>query len=113
MLQLLFIKLNFKRSGHGGRQIVDFLEENLEKNIAAELQQNDNSSIPEKLKRAYLLTDMQSRQLNHVTAGSTSISALIKSEVSSSDGARVRRLFVANVGDSRAILIASKKQPGG
>ncbi len=37
--------------GHGGRQIVDFLEESLESNIAVELKTLDDASIEEKLTR--------------------------------------------------------------
>ncbi len=40
--------------GHGGRQIVDFLEESLENNIAFELKTLDDASIAEKLTRLFL-----------------------------------------------------------
>lgn len=38
--------------GHGGRQIVDFLEETLEKNIAIELKIADDASILDRLSRS-------------------------------------------------------------
>jgi hypothetical protein len=38
--------------GHGGRQIVDFLEETLEKNIAIELKETDDASILDRLSRS-------------------------------------------------------------
>ena len=41
--------------GHGGRQIVDFLDENLERNIALELLQPDEADIKERLMRAFLI----------------------------------------------------------
>eukprot|EP00605_Chrysophyceae_sp_TOSAG23-4_P002884 GSChrysophyteH1.ASY1.ANO1.3179.1 assembled CDS len=66
--------------GHGGRQIADFLEETLESNISVELQQPDDASILERLQRAYLITDMQSRRLNIVTSGATAVSALLRTE---------------------------------
>ena len=56
-------------SGHGGRQIVDFLEEGLETNIKLELKLPDDASIQERLTRAFLITDMQSRKLNITTSG--------------------------------------------
>ena len=55
--------------GHGGRNIVDFIEERLEQNISIELRMTDDSQIPERLTRAYLITDMQSRKSNLTTSG--------------------------------------------
>jgi len=92
--------------GHGGRQIVDFLEETLEKNIAIELKQPDNGSILERLARAYLITDMQSRQQNLTTSGATAVSALLTNTDSG------KMLFVANVGDSRAVLCCKTGRDG-
>lgn len=37
--------------GHGGRQIVDYLEESLENNIAVELQETDEANMEERLAR--------------------------------------------------------------
>lgn len=37
--------------GHGGRQIVDFLEKSLEDNIVAELKVSDEASMAERLTR--------------------------------------------------------------
>ena len=56
--------------GHGGRNIVDFLEERLEQNILTELRMADDASVQERLARAYLITDMQSRKCNITTSGS-------------------------------------------
>ena len=55
--------------GHGGRQIVDFLEEKLEQNICVELRMTDDADIGERLTRAFLITDMQSRKCNITTSG--------------------------------------------
>ena len=55
--------------GHGGRNIVDFLEERLEQNILTELRMSDDASVQERLARAYLITDMQSRKCNITTSG--------------------------------------------
>eukprot|EP01041_Mallomonas_annulata_P010538 gene10538-21975_t len=84
--------------GHGGRQIVDFLETALEKNIAIELKQPDNATVLERLARAFLITDMQSRQHNLTTSGATAVSALLCSTPVG------KTIYVANVGDSRAVL---------
>ena len=90
--------------GHGGRQIVDFLEDALEANIAIELKETDDATIEERLSRAFGITDMQSRKLDIVASGATAVAALLES---SADG-KVRKLYVANVGDSRAVLVTSK-----
>lgn len=92
--------------GHGGRQIVDFLEYGLERNIAIELKQPDSATILQRLARAYLITDMQSRQQNLITSGATAVSALLRN---TSQG---KVIFVANVGDSRAVLCC-KHGPNG
>lgn len=93
--------------GHGGRQIVDFLEETLERNISLELQKPDEADIPQRLCRAFLITDMQSRRLDITTSGATAVCALLKT---SYEGSQIvsRKLFVANVGDSRAVLMTSE-----
>jgi len=63
----------------GGRQIVDFLEDALEQNISKELMEPDEAGIPERLARAFLITDMQSRKLEITTSGATAVSALLVS----------------------------------
>lgn len=121
--------------GHGGRQIVDFLEDTLEKNISTELKHDDDASVLERLTRAFLITDMQSKRLNITTSGSTAVVALIKSIKHSADvdkngdaaaipsatavqsddeknhhaPPQERYLYVANVGDSRAVLVCQEK----
>jgi hypothetical protein len=44
-------RISFECVGHGGRQIVDFLEETLENNIAIELKYPDDAPISERLTR--------------------------------------------------------------
>lgn len=95
--------------GHGGRHIVDFLEETLERNISIELQQGDDASILERLSRAYLITDMQSRRLDITTSGATAVSALLKTDFDAANNMTNRMLYVANVGDSRAVLFSSER----
>lgn len=93
--------------GHGGRDIVDFLSTELEKNIAQELKVEDGASIPDKLARAYILTDVQSCQAELMGSGATAVTCLIKkSMVEREDGReeQIREIYAANVGDSRAVL---------
>ena len=78
------------------------MEETLEKNIAIELDQPDEATVLERISRAFLITDMQSVRSGITTSGATAVVALLKSE-----GAE-RKLFVANVGDSRAVLVCEK-----
>jgi len=102
--------------GHGGRQIVDYLEESLEANVSNELQQLDEAPIKERLTRAFLITDMHSRRLNITTSGATAVVALLRTcfadaSFSALEGepkvVASKMLYVANVGDSRAVLAAS------
>jgi serine/threonine protein phosphatase PrpC len=131
--------------GHGGRQIVDYLEEGLEINVSTELQQPDEASVLDRMTRAFLITDMHSRRLNITTSGATAVVALIKTTFSSSSlhapaapaaaaaaametqqtetqteaesvgsgggdcapAVESKTLYVANVGDSRAVLALS------
>ena len=90
--------------GHGGRQIVDFLEEALENNIVIELKLPDEASVEERLGRAFGITDMQSRKMDIVASGATAVSVLLET---STDGQQ-RTVYSANVGDSRAVLVTTK-----
>lgn len=51
-----------------GRHIVDFLEHKLEENIAEELKHPDDASTLERLSRAFLITDVMSKQGDIVTS---------------------------------------------
>lgn len=90
--------------GHGGRQIVDFLDDALEKSIINELLLQDDANIPMRLVRAFLITDMQSRQLNITTSGATAVCCLLKHDKTSNS----RILYSANVGDSRSVLVGQR-----
>ena len=54
--------------------------------------------------RAFLIADMESKKNGITTSGATCVSALLHN-----DGEH-KKLFVANVGDSRAVLCASLEE---
>ena len=56
--------------------------------------------------RAFLITDMQSKKQNISTSGATAVAVLL--ETDKIDHTK-RTLHVGNVGDSRAVLVSSKK----
>jgi len=56
---------------------------------------------------------MQSKQLNISTSGATAVSVLLHSESSELDRRLKRTLYVANVGDARAVLVSSRKPNAG
>jgi serine/threonine protein phosphatase PrpC len=93
--------------GHGGRQAVDWLEVHLHTLVAAELRrlskqgsgQYDRSDVIASLTRAFEKVDGQLATLGSWKYGSTATVALL--HVSS----RGKTLYVANVGDSRAVLV--------
>ena len=61
--------------------------------------------IPSFSCRAFLITDMNSKKLNITTSGATAVCALLASSFESNTTSR--KLYVANVGDSRAVLVSS------
>lgn len=129
--------------GHGGRGIADFVETRLEKNIALEIRGGAGSvfsslpaatvspatqpgSLPPKshilqaIERAYLITDMQSRQAGIMASGATAVTVLITrrpnapssssySSTSSfpSQNPLPATIYAANCGDARAVLSRS------
>ena len=65
------------------------------------------------MSRAFLITDMQSKKLKIDTSGATAVSVLLATEPSSINSEnQKRKLYVGNVGDSRAVLVSSKPPPG-
>lgn len=91
--------------GHGGRDIVNYLETALELNILEELhhyreeESLDDYDISDRIKAAFLMTDMQSRALGIMNSGATVASVLFKKYP---DGKVT--LFSANCGDARSVL---------
>lgn len=87
--------------GHGGRDIVEFLEDGLHENIAKELNHGDDADIPTRLERAFLITDVQSSMMKLDTSGATVAMCLIKKDVKDPNKVSI---YAANVGDARAVL---------
>jgi serine/threonine protein phosphatase PrpC len=86
--------------GHGGREAVEFIEKNLHRQLARKLR--DGAHPSQALEAAFLDTDsamVASRR--YQDCGSTVASALIRPSTSR---AGQRDLFVANVGDARAVV---------
>ena len=96
--------------GHGGRDIVDYLERNFSKNVAQELNYDDDAPISTRLERAFLLTDIQSRKANLMTSGATVVMCLVK-RASAEPGAQVT-IHAANCGDARAVLSCTVDENG-
>jgi len=77
--------------GHGGKETADFVSRKLHENILAQL--NSGLEPKEALRRAYLAIDSEALELSG-NSGSTAVSALVIGD----------RLYIANIGDARAVL---------
>jgi len=86
--------------GHGGREVVDFVEENFAKVLLTELNFDEERSVEDCITSAYIITDIKSRQANLMQSGCTSVTCLLQKN---KDG-EGRTLYSANCGDSRAVL---------
>jgi serine/threonine protein phosphatase PrpC len=86
--------------GHGGREAVDYIERHLHRQVARQLREGNHPARA--LEAAFLDTDkaMLARG-EYNESGSTVASALIRPSTSR---AGQRDLFVANVGDARAVV---------
>eukprot|EP00934_Nitzschia_sp_Nitz4_P004749 Nitzschia sp. Nitz4//scaffold328_size19456//7898//9144//NITZ4_008720-RA/size19456-processed-gene-0.21-mRNA-1//-1//CDS//3329547971//4739//frame0 len=86
--------------GHGGRDMVEYLEHGLSFHVAQELQVDDDATISERLERAFLMADIHSKQLGVKTSGATVAVCLVKKPRRS----RTISLYTANAGDARIVL---------
>merc|ERR1740121_2662254 len=83
--------------GHGGRQCVDYITQNLHENLLQELQKAP-SNVPDGFIRAFNITDrnMQASGIN--TSGCTACCCLLQEEKTS------RAIYTAHLGDARAVI---------
>ena len=99
--------------GHGGRGIVEFIEHQLEKNVASELKFDEGNRTEEEcLTSAFLITDIESKRAGLKVSGSTAVVCLVREVPDAAGGAPIRRAFLANAGDSRAV-VARRSGSGG
>ena len=93
--------------GHGGRGVVEFIEQKLHVNLLGELEDKTDPprSVEECIKSAFLLTDIQTKEENLLMSGSTAVVCYI--EVLADNATRV--LHTANCGDARAVLARGTK----
>jgi len=113
--QLAFIGVY---DGHGGRDIVNFLEECLAKNIADELNHNDvdeithapssHQAMHKRIEQAFLITDIQSRMKGITSSGATVCICLIKRDFYEEQKHIV--IHAANIGDARIVLYHPRKE---
>ncbi|CAK0862394.1 unnamed protein product, partial [Prorocentrum cordatum] len=94
--------------GHGGRQEVDYCEKKLHDVVLAELRAmvpgpNCQEGVKAALASAFKKVDRQLEMLGAWSSGCTATVALVRRQ---SAGAT---LFVANVGDSRAVLLGGRR----
>ena len=87
--------------GHGGRDMVDYLEYFLAHHVANELNHNDGSSVATKLERAFLIADIHGKQCGvSQFCGATVLVCLIKKIPNTNK----ILIHTANAGDARAVL---------
>jgi len=91
--------------GHGGRDMVDYLEHGLNYHVAQELHCEDDASVEQRLERAFLMADIHSKQLGVSTSGATVAICLIKKSRNSNQ----ITLHCANAGDARIVLGHKRK----
>lgn len=85
--------------GHGGRQCVDFVIDNLHKKLLVELQKEPHN-VPEAMMQAFELTDEGIHTSGINTSGCTACCCLLRKEIAYME----RVLYTAHIGDARAVL---------
>lgn len=86
--------------GHGGRQVMEYVQEKLHLTVAEELQAGSGDvSVPDALTRAYLRTDKELEERGLTAGGTTSVTTVVQGKTSKSPV-----VYCANAGDARAVL---------
>jgi serine/threonine protein phosphatase PrpC len=108
--------------GHGGRQMVEYLEDGLQYHVSVELNGTDDdepnivndshnvdpsshgSSIAKRLERAFFMADIHSKTLGISTSGATVAACLITRSKTSNNDEDAWTIYAANAGDARIVL---------
>lgn len=91
--------------GHAGKFAAEWCRDHLHEYVAAEMAARPDAAIPEVFNAAFLEADdelTRAAQSNTTRSGCTAVVALVRDE--SAGEATQRMLYVANVGDARAVL---------
>lgn len=91
--------------GHGGRSEVDYCQQHLQETLVTELQSNRLDPC-KALEATFLKIDSQLAMLGAWNSGCTVTVMLLHRQASSSPALS---LYVANVGDSRAVLVGARE----
>mmetsp|Transcript_8594 Transcript_8594/g.24129 ORF Transcript_8594/g.24129 Transcript_8594/m.24129 type:complete len:286 (-) Transcript_8594:74-931(-) len=83
--------------GHGGRQCVDYVTQNLHDNLVLELQKVPGA-VPDAFIRAFSITDRSMQASGIHTSGCTACCCLLQEEKTS------RVMYTAHLGDARAVI---------
>jgi len=88
--------------GHGGRDMVDFLEHAMPFHVAQELEAAGAEDVPmeTRMERAFLMADIHGRHAGITASGATVALCLVKPNPES----KSINLVVANAGDARVVL---------
>lgn len=91
--------------GHAGKFVAEWCRDNLHELLAAELKERPDVSVPEALNSTFRRADEQltvESQNSSTRSGCTAVVALLRDEGTTDE--KRRMLYVANVGDARAVL---------
>lgn len=89
--------------GHGGRQTVDFVVRSLHATLELMLKKQPNLDICDAMRSVYVETDGQVRRHNILQSGTTAVTVVTRRL------GDTFALYVANVGDSRAVICRDGK----
>ncbi|GKZ01218.1 hypothetical protein MPSEU_001073100 [Mayamaea pseudoterrestris] len=86
--------------GHGGRDMVDFLEHSLSRHLAHEILDDDETvELSTRLERAFLITDIHALKSGVTNSGATVACCVIQRL-----GSTQLRITAANAGDARIVV---------
>ncbi|KAA6396283.1 MAG: putative protein phosphatase [Streblomastix strix] len=89
--------------GHGGRDAVEFAKANLHNVFLDIIQKSPEGKVTDLLAEAFQVTDKNMEEAHVEYDGTTAVVLYIRKE--KKDGHPIKKLYVANCGDARAILV--------